>query len=334
MTHLARRMTLAAAVAGLLSTSLGVAGSGAASAAPRPGRACTVTTLPFPTDVYRAEASAVDPTGRFVAGTALRRGEESNHLFLLVWRQGRLTTVESPLVDSVADVNSHGVVVGNGWAEGRSRPWVYRKGKFELLPSPFRSAGATAINAAGDIVGSGEEAGTGRQVALRWPAARPGTVEVLDAPATAWAQGVTRNGTVVGTSGSWETARWAGWVRYPDGRRESLTVPGARSVNVYAAQGHWAVGRVELAGSDQMRVRWDLRDRSWIRLSDELPWVTDVNARGVTVGGDRVVRGGDSRVLPGGGDRIGVGARAIADTGAIVGFRNDGRVTPVRWTGC
>ncbi|SCG74584.1 hypothetical protein [Micromonospora coxensis] len=336
MTHLARRTILAAAVAGLLSTSLGVAGSGAASAAPRTAtRACTVTTLPFPADVYRAEASAVDPTGRFVAGTALRRGEESNQLFLLVWRQGRLTTVESPLADSVADVNSHGVVVGNGWAEGRNRPWVYRNGTFELLPSPSGSAGATAINAAGDIVGSGEEAGTGRQLALRWPAARPGTVEVLDVPATAWALGVTRDGTVVGTSGDWETARWSGWARYLDGRRESLTVPGARSVNVDAAEGHWAVGRVDLGGSDQMRVRWDLRDRSWSRLADELPWVADVNARGVVVGGDRVVRGGDSRVLPGGGDRIGVGASAIADTGAIVGFRNDhGRVTPVRWTGC
>ncbi|MGB2569936.1 hypothetical protein ACPFP2_16005 [Micromonospora citrea] len=169
---------------------------------------------------------------------------------------------------------------------------------------------------------------------LRWPAARPGTVEVLEAPAEAVPAGITRNGTIVGSAGDF--AEWTGWVRYPDGRVEDLTVPGARSSVVHAAEGHWAVGRVDLGEPNSVRVRWDLRDRSWSRLADELPWVTDVNARGVVVGGDRVVRGGDSRILPGGGGgRIGVGARAIADTGTIVGFRNDdGRVTPVRWTGC
>ncbi|MGB2569937.1 hypothetical protein ACPFP2_16010 [Micromonospora citrea] len=154
MTHLARRMMLAAAVAGLLSTSLGVVGSGAAaSAAPRPARACTITTLPFPADVYRADAQAVDPTGRFAAGTALRVGEDGNQLMLLVWKHGRLTTVESPLADSVADVNARGVVIGNGWIDAKARPWVYRNGKIELLPTPSGYRNAVSINKAGDIVG-------------------------------------------------------------------------------------------------------------------------------------------------------------------------------------
>ncbi|MEH0822710.1 MULTISPECIES: hypothetical protein [unclassified Micromonospora] len=332
MTHLARRRMLAAAATGLLSASLGVAASAPATAAPRTASACTLSTLPFPTDVYRATADAVDPTGRFTAGTALRVGDDGNQLLLLVWDRRQLTTVESPIADSVADVNTDGVVVGNGWVDGISRPWVYRGGVVELLPVPPGAAAASAINGAGDIVGWREEADTGRKVALRWPAARPGTVEVLDAPIDAVPQGITENGTIVGTAGAF--AEWTGWVRHPDGRVEALTVPGARTTLIDAAQGHWAVGRVDLGGVTQVKVRWDLRDGSWSRLADELTWVADVNSHGTVVGGDRIARNGTSRLLPGGGERVTVGARAISDTGTVVGFRNDGRVTPVRWSGC
>lgn len=54
----------------------------------------------------------------------------------------------------------------------------------------------------------------------------------------------------------------------------------------------------------------------------------------MVVGGDRVSRGASFVVLPGGGTGITIGARAIADNGTVVGFHNDTRVSPVRWTGC
>jgi hypothetical protein len=335
MTHIARRRMLAGVAAGLLATSVGLAASGAATAAPRAQayRPCTIGTLPFPADTYRAEANAVDPTGRFIAGAALRVQDSGNQSLLLVWDRGLLTTVESPSVDAVVDVNAGGVVVGNGWKDGIGQPWRYRDGRVEQLPVvPSSGIFVSAINGAGDIVGHGTDAATGQLFALRWPAARPGTVEVLDAPAGAAPQGITTDGTIVGTAGDWGS--WTGWVRRPDGRIDALTAPGALMTLVDAAEGHWAVGRVNLDGSTEVKVRWDLRDGSYRALDERLQWLEDVNAQGVAVGGDRVGRGATSRVLPGGGDRVVIGARSISDTGTIVGFRNGDRVTPVRWTGC
>ncbi|MGQ5260470.1 hypothetical protein ACTWLT_06895 [Micromonospora sp. ZYX-F-536] len=335
MNHIARCRMLAAVTAGLLSTSLGLAVSGAATAAPKGQdfRACTIGTLPFPADTYRAEANAVDPTGRYVVGAALRVSDSGNQPLLLVWDRQRLTTLDAPLGGDPVDVNAHGVVIGNGWTNGISQPWRYRGGRVELLPVvPSAGISVTAINKAGDIVGHGTDTATGEFFALRWPAARPGTVEVLDTPANATPTGITADGTIVGSAGDFGS--WTGWVRRPDGRVDALTAPGARMAMVDGAQGHWAIGKVDLGGTSTLNVRWDLRDGSHTALDERLAWADDVNAKGVVVGGDRVVRGHNSRLLPGGGERVTVGARSVSDTGTIVGFRNDDRVTPVRWTGC
>ncbi|MEU7750975.1 hypothetical protein AB0B57_27350 [Micromonospora sp. NPDC049101] len=334
MTHTARRTLAGVTAAGLLAASLGVAVSAPATAAPRPAtfNTCKISTLPYPTDTYRADANVIDPTGRYVAGTALRKVGTGNQYLLLLWDGNRLTEVEAPSMATPADVNADGVVIGNGWG-GDGQPWRYRNGKVELLPVVPSSTGVsvTAINAAGDIVGSGNDADTGEFFAVRWPATRPGTVEVLDAPANAQPTGITANGTIVGFAG--EFAAWTSWVRRPNGRFDALTVPGAQTAQVNTAAGHWAIGNVDLNGSWD-KVRWNLRDGSYTMLDPQLQWLGDVNAKGVVVGGDRVARGAISRVLPGGGDRVTIGARSISDTGTIVGFRNAERVTPVRWTGC
>ncbi|MDG4760191.1 hypothetical protein [Micromonospora sp. WMMD710] len=335
MTRTARRRILGGVAAGLLATSLGLAVSGTATAATAgPVGACTISPLPYPADTYRADANAVDPTGRFVAGSALRVSDSGNQPLLLVWDRDQLTTVESPTDGDVVDVNAYGVVVGNGWVNGIGQPWRYRDGRFEQLPVvPSDGIFVTAINKAGDIVGHGSNSATGEYFALRWPAARPGTVEVLDAPAGAAPVAITANGTIVGNAGEWGS--WSAWVRRPGGRIEALGAPGARTTVAVAAAGHWAVGQADLGGEGgPVDVRWDLRDGSYTALDPWLEWVTDVNNKGVVVGGDRVVRGATSRVLPGGGDRVTIGARSISDTGTIVGFRNGDRVTPVRWTGC
>ncbi|WP_405427493.1 hypothetical protein [Micromonospora sp. NBC_00617] len=337
MTHTARHRMLAGTAAGLLAASLGVALSSTATAAPRPAAtsACTISTLPYPADTYRAEANAIDPSGRFVAGTALRVGENDNQYLMLLWDGQRLTEVEAPGVSGFdpADINESGIVIGNGWENGSPRAWRYRDGRFVQLPSPPSvDVSVTAINKAGDIVGVGSDNASGEYVALRWPADRPGTVEVLDAPVNARPSGITPNGTIVGSAG--EFANWTGWVRRPNGRIKPLAVPGGGSTEVYAAAGHWAVGRVSMVDAQADIVRWDLQDGSYTTLDQQVGLLDDVNAKGVVVGGDRVARGATSRVLPGGGERVGLGARSIADTGAIVGFRNDDRVTPVRWTGC
>ncbi|MEU4471809.1 hypothetical protein [Micromonospora sp. NPDC023888] len=336
MTHTARRTLAGVTTAGLLVTALGVAVSAPATAAPRGAalRTCTISTLPYPTDTYRAEANVIDPTGRIVAGSALRIEGTDNQYLLLFWDGDRLTEVEAPSMAVPADINADGVVIGNGWGEsGPGQPWRYRDGRIELLPVVPSSTGisVTAINRAGDIVGLGTDIDTGEYFALRWPATRPGTVEVLDAPANARPTGITDNGTIVVTAG--EFGYWTSWVRRPNGRFDALTVPGAQVADVDAAAGHWAIGHVELTGS-WVKVRWNLRDGSYTTLDQRLPLSEDVNVKGVVVGGDRVARGTTSRVLPGASDGVGIGARSISDTGTIVGFRNGERLTPVRWTGC
>ncbi|MEH1168516.1 hypothetical protein V6V47_24330 [Micromonospora sp. CPCC 205539] len=333
MTHTARHRMMASAVAGLLATSLGATAT--ATAAPRGQvvRPCTISTLPYPADTYRAEANAIDSTGRFTAGAALRVSDSGNQNLLLVWDRGILTTIESPLVDDAVDVNAHGVVVGDGSPESYAQPWRYRDGHVEQLPVLSTSGTyVTAINDSGDIVGYAWDDATGQNVPLRWPAAQPGTVEVLSAPSGATAKGITNDGTIVGTAGSF--GDWSGWVRRPNGRIDALTTPGARTTLIAAAQGPFALGQVALADGTTLKLRWDLRDGSYTMLDQRLEWLEDVNAQGVVAGGSRVVREGTSRVLPGGGAQVPIGARAISDTGTIVGFRNAERVTPVRWNGC
>ncbi|SCE88726.1 hypothetical protein GA0074695_1903 [Micromonospora viridifaciens] len=333
MKTIVRRTLTASVAAGLLATSVAVAAP-AAARTHTATVACTIRNLPYPVDAYRATADAIDPTGQFIAGSGLRVTDTGNQPLLLIWARGRLTTVESPMVDTVADVNADGVVIGNGWANSRGLPWRYRGGKVEPLPlPPAGGAYVKAINKAGDIVGFGQDPQTGDSVALLWPAARPGTVEVLDAPANAEADGINDDGAIVGTSGPF--GEWSTWLRRPDGTIKPLTVPGAGSTVALAAAGEWAVGHADLGGANNAWIRWNLRSGSYTQLSAELLWLADVNARGVAVGGDRATVGDTSRVLPGGGERTSVGAQAIADNGIIVGFRNSyGKVTPVRWAGC
>ncbi|MEU8422398.1 hypothetical protein AB0C15_16145 [Micromonospora sp. NPDC048835] len=338
MNRSTRRRMLAATATGLLATSLGVAVSATATAAPggTAFRTCKISTLPYPADTYRADATAIDPTGRYVAGNALRVRETGNQYLLLFWDGQRVTEVESRSDAAPADINADGVVIGNGWGEnGQGQPWRYRNGKLEQLPVlPSSGIFVSAINDAGDIVGYGTDIVAGEFVALRWPAARPGTVEVLDAPVDAQAGGITDNGTIVGSAGPF--GDWNSWVRRPNGRIDALTFPGAEWSTASAAAGRWAIGQVWLGGTSSTRVRWDLRNGAHTLLDADMPALADVNAKGVVVGGDRVARGATSRVLPGGGEGVGIGARSISDTGTIVGFRNvlADRVTPVRWTGC
>ncbi|MEV4656986.1 hypothetical protein [Micromonospora sp. NPDC049301] len=334
MHRLARRTLAAGATVGLLATAAVVAASPATAFPRPPAPSCTIQTLPQPPNMYRTEAYAIDPTGRYVAGGALRVFDESpTEAFLLIWDRGRLRTVPWPNGDGVVDVNARGVVIGNGNADGRTQPWSYRDGVFTLLPTPWEQVYVSAINTAGDVVGYRYDDATGGFVALRWPASRPGTVEELDAPPGALALGVTRDGSIVGTASGPEY--YTGWARHPDGRYSELTVPGARSTQVVAAEGRWAVGRADLSDGDQLAVRWNLRTGAYTELDRQVYVLEDVNAGGVAVGGDRVVRGATSRQLPGGGDRLTVASRAIADDGTIVGFRNSaGTVTAVRWTAC
>ncbi|PWR13793.1 hypothetical protein DKT68_00575, partial [Micromonospora acroterricola] len=294
MQLIARRVLSAGAVAGLLATAAVVAASPATAFPRPPAPACPIETLPQPPDMYRTQAYAIDSTGRYIVGGALRVADEQpTKAFLLIWDRGHLTTVPSPFGEGGVGVNARGVVIGTGHGEGGTQPWSYRDGVFTLLPARSDETYVSAINAAGDVVGYDYDDATGRFVALRWPASRPGTFEVLDVPAGGMALGITRDGTIVGTVSGPEHA--TGWARRPDGRYAELTVPGARSTQVLAAEGKWALARVDLSNGDQFGVRWNLRTGAYTVLDPRSYVATDVNSRGAVVAGDWVVRPGASR---------------------------------------
>lgn len=145
------------------------------------------TPLPAP----RAQIFGVDPTGRFAVGTFSNEPGDPLILQGAIWDHG-VTHQVDPLAGpglaqvTLTDVNA------SGWAVGRMERWItqppqelpvqYRNGRLTLLPLPdgVTEGDAAAINARGDIVGSGQRDGGG--IPLLWPADAPGTVTVLPLP--------------------------------------------------------------------------------------------------------------------------------------------------------
>ncbi|MFE9191763.1 hypothetical protein ACFYL6_19355 [Micromonospora sp. NPDC007208] len=290
-------------------------------------------------------ALEVDPTGRFIAGVGYRIGDDDEQPLLLlwagtlrrpgpgVWDEPRLTVVTTEAPGQVENINRYGVAVGNAVVDNVYRPWRYRNGRLEWLPVPptVSNTSALGINSRGDIVGLGAVEETETTLPLLWPADRPGTVEVIDAPSNASAREILDDGTIIGTAGNF------GWVRHPDARTDRLTAPGAQWSGISAAQGTWAVGRIGTGSEDgdSTLVRWDLRTGVASAVNPALVSTQDVNSRG-TVLGDRAVDHGDRLValggaIPGVQDPFGWG---IADNGLVVGSVNGSRLRPARWINC
>ncbi|BCB78821.1 hypothetical protein GCM10022251_80690 [Phytohabitans flavus] len=296
-------------------------------------------TLPVPADTFSSEAVAVDPSGRYVLGSAIVR-QATDSFPLLLWDRQRLVEVKPPLPRSVlVDVNSAGVVIGNARDEDGflRHPWRYHAGKATLLPLIDEADQVTVegINSRGDIVGIGRTPAN-TTYGLLWPASRPGTVRVLDTPADLVdLAGITDDGTVVGVSGFSEPTSW---LRTPGGVVRTLAGPdNATGALASAVGGHWAVGQI-FQGGVLVGLRWDLRTGRVKVLDPGLESApTDVNASGVVLAGTTLQRGGTVVTLPAPSPGDGVGGAAIADNGTVVGFHNNlltDEIRAVRWTGC
>ncbi|MFI6235513.1 hypothetical protein ACIBD9_18305 [Micromonospora sp. NPDC050784] len=344
MSRSVRKGFLVSLTAGALTATLGLPGVATAEPKRRPVPVCALRPLPLPADM-NGRALAVDPTGRFIAGIGYRIDDDDTQPLLLlwagtprrpgpgVWDEPRLTVVTIEAPGQVENINRYGVAVGNAFVGNVYRPWRYRNGRLEWLPvlPTVSNTLALGINSRGDIVGHGAVEETETTLPLLWPADRPGTVEVIDAPSYASAREILDDGTIIGTAGSF------GWVRHPDARTDRLTAPGAQWSGISAAQGTWAVGRIGTGseGGDSTLVRWDLRTGVASAVNPALVSTQDVNSRG-TVLGDRAVDHGDRLValggaIPGVQDSFGWG---IADNGLIVGSVNGSRLRPARWINC
>ncbi|QDY09193.1 hypothetical protein FJK98_20200 [Micromonospora sp. HM134] len=334
-----RHRLLAGAVVGLLTAVLGLPGT--APAGPRRDglRLCALHPLPLPAGVAHGRATAVDPTGRYVAGIGTRITDGVWEPALLLWQGARVTVVDTALAEDVVGVNSAGVVIGNAYVTAVQRPWRYQNGGLTDLPVPGSVSGAWAagINGRGDVVGYGAVEATESMIALRWPVDRPGTVETIDTPPDGVAVTVLDDGTVVGSARvSAGSSSYAGWVRRPDGQFVRLTVPGRSNAWVFAARGGWAAGTTgDDPDGQRQPVRWELGTGKATVVDPAVEPVQDVTAGGALLGPRAVWHADGVTPLPGAVAGFpGVQARAVTDTGTAVGWTTTDRFTPVRWTGC
>ncbi|MET0233039.1 MAG: hypothetical protein ABW224_00220 [Kibdelosporangium sp.] len=174
--------------------------------------ACTwrSAALPLPAGGISGLAGATDNVGGF-AGT-VKLSDGTTHV--VSWKNGRITdygSISAAASVQVYDQNRAGTIVGSvtvGRPGVPSSSTAFRTNgtSIENLPKP---AGATSyfprggINDNGDIVGGYRTTRNGSSVivGVRWPAARPGTVEELTGtPVSSNVEGLDEDGTVLYTA--------------------------------------------------------------------------------------------------------------------------------------
>ncbi|MDG4840027.1 hypothetical protein O7631_26150 [Micromonospora sp. WMMD967] len=140
---------------------------------------------------------------------------------------------------------------------GNGVGWVYRAGKLRSLVTPpgYQAVLVHAVNGRGDIVGTARGARDSHQ-AVVWSVDRPQEYRLVGPPGSA-ATAITEDGSVVGAMGDLPY-RWT-----PEGTGIALAVPdGLPYASVQAARGEWAVGMApgERQGSAtrMLPVRWNL----------------------------------------------------------------------------
>ncbi|MER7284029.1 hypothetical protein ABT369_57440 [Dactylosporangium sp. NPDC000244] len=270
-----RALAVAAAAIAVGATIVGVSAFALDRRAPAPPAdetpspsGCSVHRLPTPGD-DPGTVAAVDPGGGYAVGRLDTDGR------VLVWASGVLQVTENaPQPDpSPAAVNAAGIVVGNSG----TGPWMLRDGAFKRLATPpgAEQVMVAAINAGGDIAGTATTGKTGRIV--RWNAAHPDQVTYVTSAATpAVATAIGDDGTIVGTQGGAQAARWS-----PDGTVRPLNRPSGRpALGASGLAGDWAFGFYEDSGMwFNHGVRWNLRTGESKELGDFAPGAIDATGR-------------------------------------------------------
>ncbi|MFI7217851.1 hypothetical protein [Micromonospora maritima] len=178
------------------------------SGAPAP---CVYQELPAPAGVRLGRVQAADPTGRFVAGTAVAggaAGRSASRLVLWDRRQPVLADIptEGGGFTDVVAVNPDGVVVGTtsspeAGRSGRMRsvPWVYREGRVRELavPAGYDEATVQAVNRRGDVLGLAQILASRTSAVVVWPAGTDGAPRMLNDGVAGRVIGWGDDGTVV-----------------------------------------------------------------------------------------------------------------------------------------
>ncbi|MEV6493643.1 hypothetical protein AB0M20_34240, partial [Actinoplanes sp. NPDC051633] len=271
---------------------------------------CVRTELTAPAGVSEPIVRGVDPSGRYIIGTATAGGL----LRPVLWTDGTATVLPAMKeVVEATDVNQTGVVVGLvGGAEGGGTGAArYENGRWtslELPPGQWNVSPEPRINAGGDVIVDVEPSAGGPAVHLLW---RAGTTaaERVTLPGGAAMRDIADDGGIAGVIGD------AAWVWDRTGKGTELEKSDGQAVTAYAIRGDWVAGGVS---GDQTGAVWNRRTGRITRLNAEGP-AAAVNSSGWAVTDNATLRDGAALDL-GGGTAIGV-----SDTGLVVGHDADER---------
>jgi hypothetical protein len=208
------------------------ASAGVVPAAPTGPRDCRVRRLP--TDgVTKALVTAGDPSGRYLTGRLYNNPSANT----IIWRDGKIFARPTVPGDDgrFYDINRSGVAVGSGFVtDDRQQAYVYRDGKVTALDG--RATAANAINDAGVVVGSMGE--VLHEVPVRWNSAdaKVTRLPLPDGVTLGTADGITEDGTVVGSVEAPGKREGTGYLWLPDGTGKMMPPP---TVGAKKADSFW-----------------------------------------------------------------------------------------------
>ncbi|WP_306206981.1 hypothetical protein [Actinoplanes sp. RD1] len=275
-----------------------------------------------------AAIEAVDPAGRWLAGTA---GDD-----LTVWRdralQDRVSFPNGKPI--VAEVNAAGVVVGSHEpVEDTLQAWAWSEGKLTMLKATAKSAQAFGINDAGTIAGWQGDADHWRAVAWKDIDAEPTVLPLPAGYTTSRALGISSDGTIlgdVGRGGEHLLYRWDADLRggevVPSPVVDGTTV---RNPTNFVAGDGWLAGEGFLGGK-QMGLRYEVAAGRWTAVPAGMDRLAAISARGWAVGDDlqtetaHLYDGTKLHTLPGTAPGRPASVRAISDDGRVLGGQANG----------
>jgi hypothetical protein len=186
---------------------------------------CTESVLPVPGGVASAVITGGDPTGRYLVGQSYPQ-PTGDHYQPLIWDNGLAHKVPLPGLDAImVAVSSNGTAVGQSFTGNVQSAFIYRDGRVTKLGGAT-SAGASAVNNAGMVVGGRIDHNVSVPVVWRTPTS-PATD--LPLPGPSWrgsASEILNDGSIVGavspssTSSESQVIMWS-----PNGSFRLLPLP-------------------------------------------------------------------------------------------------------------
>jgi hypothetical protein len=223
----------------------------AVPAGPAGPKDCRVDRLPTGR-VTKALVTAGDPSGRYLTGRLYNNPSANT----IIWRDSRILARPTVPGDDGrwADINRSGVAVGSGFVtDDREQAYVYRDGKVTALNG--RATAAYAINDAGVVVGSiGEVL---NEAPVRWNSvdAKVTRLPLPDGVTLGKAEGITEDGTVVGTVEPPGKRESTGYLWLPDGTARMMPLPsvGSKKADLFWPESiidGWVAGRAVFDEND------------------------------------------------------------------------------------